>query len=1415
MNKFKLKNAAKRIVIMCISISMVFPLGVKAKAVTNTPVFTDYQPTINESIDASGFKHPGVGLTKDTLENMRAEILAQKEPWHSYYKAVLVSSSASKSIASSNESLADSTKPANFVFNSQSIESLFISDGLKAYTQALLYYITGDETYRANAMHIIRIWSQMDPTKYSYYTDACIHAGIPLNRMVTAAEILRYSSCKTEALKWTEKDTNDFTKNLINPTIDTFLHDNNHFMNQHLYPLLGATAGYIFTGNKDRYNEAVEWFTVNKTALDQGQNGSIKQLFRLVDTDIVTGEKLDNPRVQHAEMGRDQAHGSGDLTNTAIISRMLIAQGTKVDPNDGTISTNANAVGPYEFLNNRILKASNYFWQYMLGYDTPWTPLAAHTDSNGNPTIIYKQLSDSYRGRMNTAQFWDIYYYYKYTLGVDVAKEAPYFDEAFHKRLPSNYYYQGSLVQAWDSVDGGGDFWLYLPSSVENEGDKNLPKEQTDSSLIQIEDRYTAFDGNSVTKTEGNTSFIETNATEGGSKFAPLNLSYPDRTKSCIIGLKFRTNGIAKLEMSKDYNSTPYINLTLPDTKGQWAYITFDMNINNVSYSQIDKDYSIQYFNVKGSGTTVDIDALNVKAGTQLIPPVFKSGNKDLNLFSYIGATIPITYDFSSVDSNASDKVTYKIDNKPDGVVLDPSTGAFSWSPTQAGAYSFVVSASDGTTVSTKNVSVLVGDNRKSAVEAVIASYNENTSYESASLDAYKKVYNDVISKINGSSDYDFYQCLANLKNAVDNLKLLTPLLKDGSIDFPSTVTSTAGDYTKTLTDNNNNSYPAYGLAPDLYHIFDFGPNFRVSATAFKLQVRMSFPERLAGSAVFGSNDGDQWTRLTSETTKFNEDMQTLQVEDKYKNTQFRFIKVQIVAPQPSLDLNIKTNMMEMSEFRIFGQRYEIMSKFDSISISSPQSFYNRVIPENTVKLSFKTKEEVNNVKVKVQGQDASVSTVDSINWTADVVLNKEAQLGKIKFTINYKTKDGIDGPVIDYTTDNSKLLISNDDDIINNVVDIANLIDPTSNRATSVTLTNVKNLFDKNGGTISDFRAGTNGIGGYITFDFKDGNQVTLSKIELLSRQDSNFGRIKGVVVEGSNDNTKWSQISDTAASGIIDWQTLNISSKVPYRYIRLINYNLNGWYGNMAEVRFHGVVKAADLTSPVTNDDAPKVWVNKDTKVNFNATDSDSGVQATYFKVDYGAQQTGNSVTLTSNGIHNIAYWSTDYAGNTEQCHNVTVKLDKTAPEITVNGIENSDISDALSIVPDVSIDDKLSGIDNSKTQVLLDGKTYQIGEKIDLYLLQLGTHTLTVNGSDLAGNSTSKIITFKTYASIDGLKQLIKSFSGKNYIDNPGISNSLEQKLNNNDLKSFIKEVQAQNGKHINSTAQKYLLRDALSL
>lgn len=67
--------------------------------------------------------------------------------------------------------------------------------------------------------------------------------------------------------------------------------------------------------------------------------------------------------------------------------------------------------------------------------------------------------------------------------------------------------------------------------------------------------------------------------------------------------------------------------------------------------------------------------------------------------------------------------------------------------------------------------------------------------------------------------------------------------------------------------------------------------------------------------------------------------------------------------------------------------------------------------------------------------------------------------------------------------------------------------------------------------------------------------------------------------------------------------------------------------------------IVNNIDKTAPETTDDAPKGWVNKDVTANFKASDKDSGIAATYYTIDNGAEQTGESVTITSEGIHSLA--------------------------------------------------------------------------------------------------------------------------------------------------------------------------------
>jgi hypothetical protein len=1206
---------------------------------------TSYQPVISESIDANGFKHPGVGFTKDMLENMRAEVLAKKEPWNTHFNMMIKSAKASRTPGISNVNGSDPTKPRIYGLDSQGAEGIFIADALTAYTQAILYYVTGDSVYRANAMRIIRLYEQMDPSKYVYYTDSHIHTGIPLQRMTGAAEILRYTSSPDPALAWTDDDTQKFSADLVTPVIQTFDNCNCRFMNQHLYTTIAKMSGSIFMGDRDGYNQAVEWFMVNKDAPDPAWTGSIKQLFRTVTKNDATGEAIP-PQIQHVEMGRDQAHGAGDLTNSEILARLMMAQGTKVDPVAGTPSTDSNAVGPYEFMDDRLLAVHELFGKWMVGYDIPWVPVAMSVNPDGSIRAMYTNVSWSYRGRL-TQNSWEAFYYYKYVRGLDVEHLAPNYTTIYAKRKAYN----------WDGADGGGDFWLAIPKAAEVEGSKYLGIPIIDP-YREVEDRFTAYDSNAVAQTDGTTGYVSATATPDGTRIAVY--SYNGATVASI-GFRIRTNGQAMMDVSG-------MPLALPNTRGQWRYFVVPMNLGD-----------FLPLTITGAGTTVDIDHINVKSSTLLSPPVFKSGNSDTTAYTYAGATIATTLDLSATDPAAGDVVTYNMDNLPQGATFDTSTGAFSWKPTQAGTYTFIAEASDGTSVTTKRVTIVVGADRQSVVSAVTAPVKPDTLYVTSTKTAYDSAYADMQNTIGSSTDDTYFQKLAALRTAVSGLQELTPLLKDGSMDytnlfFKTNLVTNFGDWAANGVDNNTDSFIAFTIARDDNRTMtlDFGPSFKVAATAFQILPRTSFPERVGGVTVFASNDNENWTRITPGETAGIESLQTLNVQDDQRTQRYRFFKISMI------DLLWSYNILELGEFRIFGTRYETVNKLTSVSLSSDQALKGRVVPGNTIKVSFQSTEPINNVNATIQGEPATVTTTDNLNWTATLPVKASTAPGPVKLLLNYKTADGKVAEPVLFPTDSTSLVIAHESDVIQNVPTIATLIDSTTNRSAATTLQNVNALFDANLATGSDFRNGSggSGSGAWVVFDFKDGNQVTLTSTEVISRQDGYYGRINGTVFQGSNDNASWTTLTP-AAKSTMDWQMLPVASLVPYRYIRI--YNPNAWYGNMNEVRLHGSLHAADVTAPVTTAAAPQGTVTTDATVNFTATDNQggSGVAATYYTVDGGAQQTGTAVTLTTSGTHTVSYWSKDWAGNSEQPHTVTVAIDKSVDVTSFVSIARSGLT------------------------------------------------------------------------------------------------------------------------------------------
>jgi hypothetical protein len=455
----------------------------------------------------------------------------------------------------------------------------------------------------------------------------------------------------------------------------------------------------------------------------------------------------------------------------------------------------------------------------------------------------------------------------------------------------------------------------------------------------------------------------------------------------------------------------------------------------------------------------------------------------------------------------------------------------------------------------------------------------------------------------------------------------------------------------KYLFDNNlttGTDYRLNGSGNNGWVEFDFRGGGTVALSRVDvIGLQNQYSGRINGTLVQGSNDNTTWTTISTAAANTME-WQTLKISD---TTPYRYIRMTNAGPW----------FGNMTELRLYGVTAST-NKIASASLTSAQALRNRIVPGNTVKLNFTAKEAISNVTVTIDGLPAALTTTDNITYTATATLPQGTQPGAVKFAINYLTQDGKPGYQVTETTDSTALTLVDESDVIQNVPTIATLIDSTTNRNAATTLTVVKTLFDANLGTGSDFRNGSggSGTGAWVVFDFKEGNQVNLTSTEVIGSQDQYFTRVNGLVFQGSNDNTTWTTLTP-AAKSTADWQTLPVTSLVPYRYIRV--YNPNAWFGTIKEIRLHGSLHGADTTAPSTTATAPQGTVITDATVTFAATDNQggSGVAATYYTVDGGAQQTGNTVTLTTSGTHTVSYWSKDWAGNTEQAHAVTVSIDK----------------------------------------------------------------------------------------------------------------------------------------------------------
>jgi len=148
---------------------------------------------------------------------------------------------------------------------------------------------------------------------------------------------------------------------------------------------------------------------------------------------------------------------------------------------------------------------------------------------------------------------------------------------------------------------------------------------------------------------------------------------------------------------------------------------------------------------------------------------------------------------------------------------------------------------------------------------------------------------------------------------------------------------------------------------------------------------------------------------------------------------------------------------------------------------------------------------------------------------------------------------------------------------------------------------------------------------------------------------------------------------------------------------------------------------------------------WWKSGVTVGLSAVDPQSGgvssgVAETWYRVDGGDLTKGTSVPVVTEGIHEVAYFSVDAAGNREPAKAFEVKIDLSAPYLTVAGPVSTTYLYGSTFTAQFSAADGCSGMLCAPTATF-NGTALANGQT--LALTTAGANTFVARATDCAGN------------------------------------------------------------------------------
>ncbi|WP_210651190.1 OmpL47-type beta-barrel domain-containing protein [Nocardioides sp. SYSU D00065] len=191
------------------------------------------------------------------------------------------------------------------------------------------------------------------------------------------------------------------------------------------------------------------------------------------------------------------------------------------------------------------------------------------------------------------------------------------------------------------------------------------------------------------------------------------------------------------------------------------------------------------------------------------------------------------------------------------------------------------------------------------------------------------------------------------------------------------------------------------------------------------------------------------------------------------------------------------------------------------------------------------------------------------------------------------------------------------------------------------------------------------------------------------------------------------------------------------------------------------------ADTTAPVTtvttapgSPDGSAGWFTTAPKVTLAATDADSGVARTEYRIGNGAWTAYTApFTVTAQGRQVLEVRSVDQAGNVETAQSKELAVDTGQPAVAISGIRARTYPSHKATAVAWTASDTTSGIRG--VRATLDGEPVDAGDW-GMWALSTGRHVLTVTATDVAGNVESTTVVFTVQATRASLKKVVATLA-----------------------------------------------------